>query len=221
MTIALKNLKNNSQMSQYERNMKWLIDNRIISIIHPWSDEPTSDNSKYMFYEYGTHQCYELFRSPAKINTFKSLKWHLLVLWWANPQLTQDKFEILANYIAEHSNGFCTFTISPTQLERIIHDVSMCDLEQPPKNKSRKVIFKYGNGLNKSEKLKIVGELIGKTKKISSDDIYQCMLDLHDDGQKITIRRISELLGCAQRTIHRNMPHELKKEKELLNNDLQ
>ena len=81
-------------MSQYERNMKWLIDNTIIYVVHPWSDEPTLDNSKYMFYEYGTHQCYELFRSPAKINTFKSLKWHLLVLWWANPQLTQDKFEI-------------------------------------------------------------------------------------------------------------------------------
>jgi len=208
-------------MSQYERNMRWLIRESIIWRVYPWSDKPTLENNKYMFFEEGTHQCYELFRSPAKINTFKSLKWHLLVLWWANPQLTQGKFEILANYIAEHSNGFCTFTISQTQLERIIHDVCMSDLDYPPKNKARKVIFKDHCGLNKSQKLKIVGELIGKTKKINPDDIYQCMLDLHDNGQKITIRRISELLGCTQRTIHRNMPHELKKEKELLNNDLQ
>ena len=61
------------------------------------------------------------------------------------------------------------------------------DLEEPPKNKLRKVIFKYGNRLSKEEKLRVVGELIGRTKRVYPDDVYQCMLDLNDMGKNITI----------------------------------
>ncbi len=209
-----------SQSEIYERNWKWIDRNQITCVVHPWSDVPTIETGQYMFFENGTHQCYELFRSEARINTFKSLKWHLLVLWWMNPQLDQDGFQNLAEFIANKYNGFCTFGISPTGLERIIHDVSMCELEEAPKNKSRKVIFKGGCRLNKSEKLSIVGKLIGRSKKISPDDIYHCMLMINHNREKITIRAISDALKCTPRTIHRNMPNELKREKELLNNEL-
>ena len=52
-----------------------------------------------MFYEDGTYECYELFRSKAKINTYKSLKWHLLVLWYLNPDLNRKNFkqQIISN----------------------------------------------------------------------------------------------------------------------------
>ena len=70
------------------------------------------------------------------------------------------------------------------------------------------------------DKLRIVGELIGRSKKVHADDIYECMLDLHDMGKKITIGRIAGLLDCSTRTIHRSMPEELKREKELLNQQL-
>ena len=96
----------------------------------------------------------------------------------------------------------------------------MCDLEQPPKNKLRKVIFKPNHRMCKEEKLRIVGELIGRTKRVHEDDIYQCMIDLNDMGKKITIGRIAGLLDCSTRTIHRNMCEELKREKELLNQQL-
>jgi hypothetical protein len=95
----------------------------------------------------------------------------------------------------------------------------MLDLDAPPKNKLRKVIFKPFTGLTKEEKLKIVGALIGRSKRIHPDDIYECMLDLHDMGKKITIGRIAGLLDCSKRTIHRNMEDELKREKELLNKE--
>ena len=88
------------------------------------------------------------------------------------------------------------------------------------KNKLRKVIFKYGNRLSKEEKLRVVGELIGRSKRIHTDDIYQCMIDLNDMGKKITIGRIAGLLNCSSRSIHRNMCTELKREKELLNKQL-
>ena len=95
-----------------------------------------------MFYIDGTHECYELFRSKAKITTYRSLKWHLLVIWYLNPQLTQDEFEEIAYVIANKSQGFTSFNIGDRLLDKIIYEVSMCDLEQPPKNKMRKVIFK-------------------------------------------------------------------------------
>ena len=72
---------------------------------------------------------------------------------------------------------------------------------------------------NYLKELTIVGQLIGRSKRIHEDDIYQCMLDINDMGKKITINRLAGLLNCSARTIHRNMGYELKKEKELLNQE--
>ena len=204
----------------HKRNLKYLNDHRIVYIRMPVTDKPTIDNDKYMFYEDGTYECYELFRSKAKITTYKSLKWHLLVLWYLNPQLDQDDFMKVAEVIANKDYGFISFNIHPDLLRKIVYEVSMLDLEEPPKNKLRKVIFKYGNRLSKEEKLKVVGELVGKTKRIHPDDIYQCMIDINEWSKKITISRIAGLLDCSTRTIHRNMCTELKREKELLNQQL-
>ena len=203
----------------HDRNLEFLNRRRIVYRRNPITDIPTQENECYMFYEDGTYECYELFRSKAKITTYKSLKWHLLVIWYLNPQLTQDEFEEVAYVIANKSSGFVSFNIGDRLLDKIIYEVSMCDLEQPPKNKLRKVIFKPTT-LSKEEKLRVVGELIGRTKRIHEDDIYECMIDLNDMGKKITITRIAGLLDCSTRTIHRNMSEELKKEKELLNQQI-
>ena len=112
---------------------------------------------------------------------------------------------------------FITFQISSFILKKAINDIYMQDLDQPPKNKLRKVVFKDGCGLSKIEKLKIVGKIIGRKTIVNEEAIYQCMLDLNDASEKITISRIADLLECSSRTIHRNMSKELKEEKELLN----
>ena len=202
------------------RNLTYFNNNRIVYRRDPITDKPDQENECYMFYLNGTYECYHLFTSKAKITTFKSLKWHLLVLWYLNPQLDQDQFMIIANILADKSNGFTSFAIHADLLRKIVYEVSMLDLDTPPKNKLRKVIFKYGNRLSKEEKLRVVGELIGRSKRIHADDIYQCMLDMNDMGKKITIGRIAGLLDCSTRTIHRNMCEELKREKELLNKQL-
>ena len=201
----------------HKRNLRYLNNNRIVYRRLPTTDKPTKENEVYMFYENGTHQCYELFRSSAKITTYKSLKWHLLVLWYLNPQLDQDDFLRLAQVIVHKLNGFVTFNVGEKLLDKIVYEVSMLDLDEPPKNKLRKVIFKPETTICKEEKLRIVGELIGRSKRIHADDIYECMIDLNDMGKKITMSRIAGLLDCSSRTIHRNMCVELKREKELLN----
>ena len=204
----------------HNRNTNRLDMWRIVYRRFPITDKPTIENEVYMFYENGTHECYELFRSKAKITTYKSLKWHLLVLWYLNPQLDQEGFMKVAELIAEKQQGFTTFTIHPELLRKMVYEISMLDLDEPPKNKLRKVIFKPYNRMCTEEKLRIVGQLIGRTKSVTQGDIYDLMLSLNHSGWKITIKRLAERLNCSTRTIHRNMCEELKREKELLNKQL-
>ncbi len=198
------------------RNIKYLNDNRIIYRKYS-EDQYTQEFEWGWYYADGTHGYYSLFNTPAKINTIRSLKWHLLTLWWLNPSMNKTKFIQLAKVITIKANGFTTFNLSNSMLDSVINSIYMQDLERPPKNKLRKVVFKDSTGLSKIEKLKIVGKLIGRKSMIDEEAIYQCMVDLNHDGKKITIGRIAGLLDCSSRTIHRNMSTELKKEKDLLN----
>ena len=201
----------------HNRNTNRLDIWRIVYRRNPITDKPTIENEVYMFYENGTHECYHLFNSKAKITTYKSLKWHLLVIWYLNPQLDQEEFMKVAELIANKEEGFTTFTIHAELLRKMVYEISMLDLEEPPKNKLRKVIFKTHHGMCKEEKLRIVGQLIGRSKSIHQDDIYELMLSLNHSGWKITIKRLAIRLNCSTRTIHRNMCHELRKEVKLLN----
>jgi len=96
---------------------------------------------------------------------------------------------------------------------------SLMDLEKPPPNKLRKVIFKDFTGLDMRQKLSIVGKLVGRSK-ISENEIYDAMILMNDNKEKITISKLSKALNCSTRTIYRNMGNQLKKEKELLNQQL-
>ena len=203
----------------HDRNIKWLNDRRIIYRRNPINDKPNMETDQYMYYEDGTYECYTLFNTRAKITTYKSLKWHFLVLYYLNmDNILNSDFVTLARFIADKENGFVTFFIKNKLLESMIGDV----LQQggdPPINKIRKVIFKDFSGLNLKQKLKIVGQLIGRSK-LDKETIYQCMLDINDNGEKITIRWIAELLGVSQRTIYRHMCDELKREKQILNEEI-
>ena len=203
-----------------QRNLTYLNNKRMIYRRLPTTDKPDIDTKEFMYFQNGTHQCYELFRSSAKITTYRSLKWHLLVLWYLNPNLTPDDFTTLAEYIVHKPNGFVSFNVSERLLDKVVYEVSMSDLDRPPKNKLRKVIFKPFTGMTKEQKLSIVGQLIGQSPRICSDDIYECMIDMHDMGKKITIGRIAGLLDVSSRTVYRVMCDDLRREKELLNIEL-
>jgi len=207
-------------MSHIPRNLELLNRRRIVYRRDPISDRPSLKHVHYDFYENGTHECYTLFASRAKITTYKSLKWHLLVLWYLNPQLDPDDFLNLAEVIAEKSNGFITFAMPPQLLKKIVYEVSMMELDEPPKNKLRKLIFKWNCRLSTEEKLKIVGRLAGRSKKIDQGQIYDIMLMLNNDGHKITLAQLAKGLNCSTRTVQRTMKEELKREKELLNQQL-
>ena len=202
-----------------KRNINWLIERRIIFRRDPINDKPTSETHQYKYYEDGTYECYHLFNSKAKITTYKSLKWHFFVLYYLNmDNIINSDFVTVARFVANKDNGFVTFFIKNKLLEEIIGDVLMQGGD-PPKNKLRKIIFKMSTGLSTREKLSIVGKLIGRSS-IDKDMIYETMLDLNDMSKKITIGRIAGLLNCSTRTVHRHMCEDLKREKEILNEEL-
>jgi hypothetical protein len=203
------------------RKLDYLNQRRIIYRRYPLDDKPTEVYDWGWYYEHGTHQCYELFRSKAKITTYKSLKWHLLVLWYLNVDIKENKFVSLCEFIAHVPNNFITLTMPAKILTSMINEIKLIDLEEPPRNKLRKVIFKDGTGLETIEKLKIVGSLIGRSKMLSEDDIYDCMIHINEMNQKITITKISKLLKCSSRTVYRTIGDELKIEKDLLNEKIQ
>tara|TARA_B100001250_G_C19742780_1_gene763836 strand:+ start:40 stop:654 length:615 start_codon:yes stop_codon:yes gene_type:complete len=198
------------------RRIDYLNRNRIIYNRDPINDKPTKVYHWGKYYKEGTFECYELFKSRAKISSFKSLKWHLLVLRYLNSELEDHKFKELAYFITDKKNNFITFNIKEKYLLDMLDKLDN-DLDKPPVNRKRKVIFKQITGLNTEEKLKIVGQLVGRSKSIYEDDIYQCMLDINDLGKKITMNKIANSLKCSTRTVYRTMGNQLKQEKDQLN----
>jgi len=203
-----------------ERRFDYLIHKRVIWRREPVTDIPDIETDKYMFYKNGTYQCYNLFRSKAKITTYRSLKWHMLVLWYLNPDWNKHEAMDIAMYITDKQNGFVTFNINRWNVARLIDDLSVVDLEHPPTNKLRKIIFKWNCGLTKSEKLSIVGQLIGRINGIDKSDIYEAMTQINHEGYKIIISKLAKMLNVTPRTIYRHMNDELKQEKERLNEEI-
>ena len=199
------------------RKIDYLNRNRIIYNRDPITDKPTQIFTWGKFYENGTYECYELFKSKAKITSFKSLKWHLLVLKYLNPELEDKDFNNLAYYITNKKNNFITFNIKEKYLIDMLDNL---EIDRPPVNRKRKVVFNQQTKLTTNEKLQIVGQLIGRSSVIKQEDIYQCMLNLHESNKKITWVEVAKLLNCSVRTIYRNLNKELKIEKINLNEEI-
>tara|TARA_R100001443_G_scaffold25646_1_gene38534 strand:- start:659 stop:1276 length:618 start_codon:yes stop_codon:yes gene_type:complete len=203
----------------YRRKIEWLNNKHIYYRQDPINDKPTFSTDTYDYYENGTHEYYNLFNTQSKITTYKSLKWHMLVLHYLNHErFAFDSIINLYKFIANKENGFVTFFIKSRILDDMIQDV-INQGGDAPKNRARKIIFKDYNGLSFNEKMKVVGQLSGR-QKLDKESIYQTMLDLNEFGKPITNSRLASLLDCSVRTIQRHMCAELKREKEILNEEV-
>lgn len=203
-----------------KKNLDWLNRKRICYIQYPITDKPTESYPWGWYYRCGTYQCYELFRSKAKINSLRSFKWHLYVLLYINDGITFNEFKNLVHFLAVKENNFVSISLSVSLLDKLVNEMHGNEIKLAPKNKLRKVIFKIGSGLEVHEKLSIVGKLIGRSKKISEQAIYSCMLDINALDKKITVTLLAKLLCCTTKTVHRNLTDQLIKEKNTLNESL-
>ena len=203
-----------------ERRFKYLWDRQVVYRRDPITDIPDEETREYMFFKEGTYQCYDLFRSRAKITTWKSFYWHMMVLWYLNPEWEDSDAMEVATYLAYKPNGFTTFNMNKWNIARLVHEVSILDLETPPRNKLRKIIFKPSCGLDKTEKLRIVGKLIGRLRGVQKEDLYEAMIQINYEGDSIIISKLAKMLNVTPRTIHRHMCDELKKVKVELNEQI-
>ena len=203
-----------------ERRFKYLWDRQVVYRRDPITDIPSEETEHYMFYKEGTYQCYDLFRSKAKITSWRYFYWHMMVLWHLNPEWEESDVYEVATFLAYKPNGFNTFSMNDWNIKRVVKDLCLLDLEQPPRNKLRKVIFKINCGLTKSEKLSIVGKLIGRSKGVKKEDLYEAMIYKNHCKEKITIKWLADLLKVTPRTIHRKMCRELKQVKQELNEEI-
>ena len=197
------------------RKLEYLNDNRIIYKRSPVNDEPTYSTEHFDYYEDGTHEHYHLFNSKSKITSYRSLTWHSLVLCYLN-RWNMRKHARIIRFICDKRNGFVTFKLAEQSIESVIQQTFWGGV-YAPKNKARKIIFKDYCKLDFKQKMQIVGQLLGKSRAIYSEDVYECMIDLNDTGKKITWSKIAQLLDCSVRTVLRNINSELKHEKKLLN----
>ena len=209
----------------YPRKIQWLNDKRIYYRQDPINDKPTFSTDTYDYYENGTHEYYNLFNTQSKITTYKSLKWHMLVLYYLNIDGVEgdevslyDDMTSVFKFIANKENGFVTFFIKQKLLYSMIEDV-FNQGGDAPKNRVRKIIFKDYNGLSFNEKMKVVGQLSGR-QKLDKEKIYDTMIYLNDFGKPITNSRLAGLLDCSVRTIQRHMCVKLKREKKILNEEV-
>ena len=197
------------------RKLEYLNDNRIIYKRSPVNDEPTYSTEHFDYYEDGTHEHYHLFNSKSKITSYRSLTWHSLVLCYLN-RWNMHKHARIIRFICDKRNGFVTFKLNEHSIEQIIQQTFWGGV-YAPKNKLRKIIFKDFCKLDFNEKMKTVGTLLGRQKLIHEEDIYECMINLNDEGKKITWIKVANLLKCSVRTIQRALSPELKQEKQVLN----
>ena len=90
----------------------------------------------------------------------------MLVLYYLNiDNDIEDQLYTVFRFIADKENGFVTFFIKTKILNDMIQDV-FDQGGDPPANKLRKVVFKPYSGLDLSEKLSIVGKLIGRSSTL-------------------------------------------------------
>ena len=197
------------------RKIEYLNDNRIIYRRNPVNDDPTYSTEHFDYYEDGTHEHYHLFNSKSKITSYRSLTWHSLVLCYLN-RWNMHKHARIIRFICDKRNGFVTFKLAEQSIESVIQQTFWGGV-YAPKNKARKIIFKDYCKLDFKQKMQIVGQLLGKSRAIYTEDVYECMIDLNDTGKKITWSKIAQLLDCSVRTVLRNINEELKHEKKLLN----
>ena len=204
-------------MSNFKR-IEFLHKHRILYRRMPISDVPTESYDWGFYYENGTHECFELFNSEAKISTYKSLKWHLLVIRYLNKDISLDLFNRVSKFISDKRNGFVTFDVSDIAMHHMIKDVMEMDVDRPPSNKLRKVIFKPFCGLSRSEKMSIVGKIMGRTTKVTQKSIFAAMDVIHCRGDKITLGSIAKELSCSTKSVQRNVNDDFNSRKREMNN---
>lgn len=205
-------------------NLDWLHRNRVAYKCYPYTDTPSETHHWGWYYENGTTERYKLFYSDNKISSYRSLYWHLSVIYWVNSSAVR-KLEPIKKYsflsvclfLSSKENGFVSFDIKEESVEKIYKTI--IKLNQKPTNKSVKFVFRDGAGLSFKDKMSIIGSY-SNSSKISDEAIIEAIKKNKESGDRVTNKSLSLIIGCSERTIQRHMTDDLKKLKKTMNNEV-
>lgn len=76
--------------------------------------------------------------------------------------------------------------------------------------KLRKVVFNPSKRMSKSEKMKIVGQLIGTKPRLSEQDLIAVIEDMAENKIKITISKIAELTDKTKHIVNQSLTKKIK-----------
>ena len=154
---------------------------------------------EYLHYPNGV-KFFSLYRTTRRINTFAELEYIAEKFIWLNSDFDVEKMKIHFNFLSERQNGHIIRTYGQTRVENMIEKVHNYKKE-PYCPKLRKIIFNPFKIIDKKEKMRIVGTLVGRKKRPTSDQINNAIEELWLDKIKITISSVAKHLNKSRHLV--------------------
>ena len=147
----------------------------------------------YVYFPEGV-KFYSLYRTTRKINSFSELEYIAEKFIYLNPDFDVEVAKSLFALISDRGSGHIIRTYGSSRVENMVERVFAAK-KQPYCPRLRKVIFNPFKMMSRSEKMKIVGSLIGTKEKPTEEQIDSTIEELWLDKEKITITKVAEKLN--------------------------
>lgn len=168
----------------------------------PFSGEP------YLYFPEGV-RFYRLYRTSRKINSFAELEYVAEKFIHLNPDYNIEHMKRLFVQLSDRSSGHTIRTYGKDRVEYMVANVYK-KRKIPYCPKLRKVVFNPSKRMSKSEKMKIVGQLIGTKPRLSEQDLIAVIEDMAENKIKITISKIAELTDKTKHIVNQSLTKKIK-----------
>lgn len=153
----------------------------------------------YLYFPDGCN-FYTLYRTTRKINTFSELEYVAEKFIHLNPEFDLDKMKSLFVGLSDRGSGHIIRTYSQSRVEDMIERV-FSKRKLPYCARKRKIIFNPSKMMDRKTKMKIVGAVIGRRNRPSTDDIDSVIEELWLDKDKITISKVANKLNKTRHLV--------------------
>lgn len=183
---------------------RYMVDQRLI-----WVEDLYCDGVEYIVGDFEKKVLFLGNRKIQSIRQFQSIMVRFLCL---NPDVDYEDFYQWVEVVNYYENGSVVNSFNLDSLEGDcirFYDLHL-DGKLKPNWLKRKIVFRSDVG--KSRKCQIIGMEFSKGKKYTDEVIKEAFDELSSDGDTVTLKDISNHLGCTQTTLSRNITEKTKEE---------
>ena len=153
----------------------------------------------YLYFPNGC-KFYSLYRTTRKINSFSELEYIAEKFIHLNPDFNVNIAKRLFCKLSERDSGHIIRTYGQDRVENMIDRV-FSKRKLPYCARKRKIIFNPSKMMDRKTKMKIVGAVIGRRNRPSTDEIDSVIEELWLDKDKITISKVAEKLNKTRHLV--------------------